>query len=145
MRSAIDGRISSGLEACYVEEETRITESARIQLEEYFSGERTIFDLPLQMTGSPFQQKVWNELLKIPYGKTLTYLGLSVRLGDEKAVRAVAAANGANALAIIIPCHRIIGSDGRLTGYAGGLRAKRALLRMESKDKVPQQLEMFEL
>lgn len=87
--------------------------------------------MPLLFCGSEFQQRVWEELQRIPYGKTISYLKLSRLLGDEKAIRAVATANGANAISILIPCHRVIGSKGELTGYAGGLNAKRRLLELE--------------
>jgi methylated-DNA-[protein]-cysteine S-methyltransferase len=131
MRSSIDLRIQRGLQAEYVEEESEIIDKTRRQLSAYFAGEQTGFDLPLLMVGSEFQKKVWELLLNIPFGKTESYMGLSKKLGDVKAIRAVASANGANALSIIVPCHRIIGSDGNLTGYAGGLQTKRKLLRLE--------------
>jgi methylated-DNA-[protein]-cysteine S-methyltransferase len=102
------------------------------QIQEYFAGNRTQFDLKLNPAGTDFQKKVWDELQHIPYGKTLSYLELSKKLGDPKAIRAVAAANGKNPLWIIIPCHRVIGSDGSLTGYAGGLWRKKWLLEHES-------------
>ncbi len=101
------------------------------QLEEYFAQKRTSFDVPLLLCGSDFQKRVWQELLQVPYGTTISYLELSRKLGDEKAIRAVASANGANAISILVPCHRIIGSNGELTGYAGGLRAKKSLLQLE--------------
>lgn len=110
-------------------------EDAVYQLQEYFDGTRKIFTLELSPEGTDFQKRVWNELLNIPYGKTLSYLELSKRLGDSKAIRAVAAANGKNPLWIVIPCHRIIGSDGSLTGYAGGLHRKKWLLDHESPAK----------
>ncbi len=131
MRSSIDRRIQTGLQAEYVEEESDIIDETRKQLSAYFAGEQTRFDLPLLMVGSEFQKKVWELLLQIPFGKTESYMGLSKKLGDVKAIRAVASANGANVLSIIVPCHRIIGSDGNLTGYAGGLTTKRKLLRLE--------------
>lgn len=106
--------------------------SAVAQIREYFAGNRTQFDLKLNPAGTEFQKKVWGELQHIPYGKTLSYLELSKKLGDPKAIRAVAAANGKNPLWIIIPCHRVIGSDGSLTGYAGGLWRKKWLLEHES-------------
>lgn len=101
------------------------------QLEEYFSGLRKIFGIPLSFGGSEFQKKVWNELLTVPYGRTLSYKELAQRLGDPNAIRAVAAAVGRNPMMILIPCHRIIGSDGSLTGYAGGLQRKKFLLELE--------------
>jgi methylated-DNA-[protein]-cysteine S-methyltransferase len=103
------------------------------QFDEYFSGKRTVFELPLQQTGTPFQQSVWNELEKIPFGKTISYLQLARRIGNVKSIRAVGTANGRNNLSIVVPCHRVIGSDGSLTGYAGGLWRKQFLLEHENK------------
>lgn len=105
------------------------------QLQEYFKGERKTFNLKLNPQGTDFQQKVWTELLRIPFGKTLSYLQLSQQMGNVKAIRAVAAANGRNPLWIIVPCHRVIGSDGSLTGYTGGLSRKQWLLEHESPYK----------
>ena len=105
------------------------------QLKEYFNGQRTDFDLILNPQGTEFQQKVWQELAKIPFGSTVTYLDMAKRLGDPKCIRAAATANGKNPLWIIIPCHRVIGSDGSLTGYAGGLWRKKRLLAHESPVK----------
>ncbi len=105
------------------------------QLKEYFSGARKTFELVLQPVGTKFQRSVWNELLKVPFGKTRSYLEQSKKLGDVKAIRAVASANGKNPISIIIPCHRIIGSDGSLTGYAGGIWRKKWLLEHESGTK----------
>lgn len=105
------------------------------QLEEYFSGERTEFDLKLNPQGTDFQKKVWKELLNIPFGKTRTYLEQTKKIGDPKAIRAVASANGKNPLWIVVPCHRVIGSDGSLTGYAGGIWRKKWLLEHESPVK----------
>ena len=101
------------------------------QLRAYFAGTRQTFDFPLTPVGTAFQQSVWRTLLTVPFGTTLSYLTLSRQLGDEKAIRAVAAANGRNPLWIVVPCHRIIGSDGSLTGYAGGLWRKQWLLEHE--------------
>ena len=101
------------------------------QLEEYFLNQRRTFDLPLHPQGTSFQRAVWQMLAEVPYGKTMSYMELTRRLGDEKAIRAVAAANGKNPIWIIIPCHRIIGSNGDLTGYAGGLGRKKWLLEHE--------------
>jgi methylated-DNA-[protein]-cysteine S-methyltransferase len=106
--------------------------AAVTQIREYFDGKRTQFDVKLNPVGTEFQKKVWDELLQIPFGKTISYLELSKKLGDPKAIRAVAAANGKNPLWIIIPCHRVIGTDGSLTGYAGGLWRKKWLLEHES-------------
>ena len=105
------------------------------QLKAYFKNERKTFNLKLNPEGTAFQKNVWNLLVSIPYGKTLSYLQLSKQLGDVKAIRAVANANGKNPLWIIIPCHRVIGSDGSLTGYAGGLHRKQWLLNHESAYK----------
>lgn len=112
-----------------------VLEDAVYQLNEYFKGERTSFDLTLNPTGTAFQQRVWKLLLDIPYGKTVSYLELSKTLGDVKAIRAVAAANGKNPLWIVVPCHRVIRSDGSLTGYAGGLSRKKWLLDHENPVK----------
>ncbi|WJJ97154.1 methylated-DNA--[protein]-cysteine S-methyltransferase [Algibacter luteus] len=110
-------------------------EDCVIQLNEYFEGNRKKFILKLNPQGTDFQKKVWNELEQIPFGKTTSYLKLSKQLGDVKAIRAVANANGKNPIWIIIPCHRVIGSDGSLTGYAGGLHRKQWLLEHESPYK----------
>lgn len=131
MRSQIDQRLRHSLNADYLEENTVLIEEAKKQLSEYFVGQRTVFELPLLLVGSDFQKKVWDGLLQIPFGETETYLGLSRILKNEKAIRAVASANGANAISILVPCHRIIGSDGSLVGYAGGLSAKKKLLELE--------------
>lgn len=105
------------------------------QLQEYFEGERNHFSLKLNPQGTDFQQRVWKELSNIPYGKTISYLDLAKRLGDPKVIRAAASANGKNPLWIIVPCHRVIGTDGSLTGYAGGLHRKQWLLEHESPYK----------
>lgn len=101
------------------------------QLDEYFAGDRTTFDIPLSLIGSDFQIRVWNELIKVPYGHTATYQDIANRIGNPGAVRAVGVANSKNPIPIIVPCHRIIGSDGKLTGYAGGLWRKEKLLKLE--------------
>jgi len=132
MRESIDKRIKTALNADYSEESSEVVEKTKIQLIEYFNDKRKEFDIPLLFVGSDFQKGVWNKLLQIPHGKTETYLGLSKKLGNEKAIRAVASANGANAISIIVPCHRIIGSDGKLVGYAGGLAVKKKLLSLEN-------------
>jgi len=112
-----------------------VLEDSVIQLQEYFEGSRTAFDLKLNPQGTDFQKQVWKHLEQIPYGKTISYLELSKQIGDVKAIRAVANANGKNPLWIIVPCHRVIGSDGSLTGYAGGLHRKQWLLEHESPYK----------
>lgn len=110
-----------------------VAEKCINQLEEYFYGKRETFDLPLSQPGTDFQQSVWNQLQKINYGKTISYLTLSKQLGNVKAIRAVGTANGKNQIAIIVPCHRVIGSDGTLVGYAGELWRKKWLLQHEAK------------
>ena len=120
MRAAIDKRIQSSLNAEYIEETSDVINETKAQLSQYFNGERKVFDLPLLFIGTIFQKGVWDALQQIPYGKTVSYLELSKNLNNEKAIRAVASANGANAISIIVPCHRIISSDGSLVGYAGG-------------------------
>ena len=112
-----------------------LLEDVVYQLQEYFEGTRDSFSLKLSPNGTDFQKRVWDALQDIPYGKTISYLELSKTLGDVKAIRAVAAANGKNPLWIVIPCHRVIGSDGSLTGYAGGLHRKKWLLDHESPVK----------
>ncbi len=104
-----------------------------LQLHEYFEGSRKEFHLPVQQNGTAFQQKIWTALMQIPYGKTISYLELSKRTGDAKAIRAVGTTNGKNQLSIVVPCHRIIGSNGTLTGYGGGLWRKQWLLEHEAK------------
>ena len=113
------------------ERDDEILADARRQLTEYFAGERTTFDLPLRPAGAPFQVRVWEALLRIPYGETASYGELARELGHPTAARAVGAANRRNPIAIVVPCHRVIGSNGSLTGYAGGLECKRALLDLE--------------
>ena len=105
----------------------------RSQLLEYFSGQRKTFDFPLAPRGTPFQLAVWNALLEVPYGDTITYAELARRIGKPSAIRAVGAANGANPIPVIIPCHRVIGSNGTLTGYGGGIERKQWLLALEGR------------
>lgn len=112
------------------------------QVEAFFLGKRKEFSLPFHLSGTPFQVRVWEELQKIPYGKTISYKELAKRLGDPKSIRAAATANGANPLALIVPCHRVIGTDGSLVGYAGGLSRKKALLELERKMEGEGQLEI---
>ena len=109
-----------------------LLQEAIAQLQDYFDGKRIDFTFKMNPVGTPFQQKVWKGLLEIPFGKTMSYLELSKKLGDVKAIRAVAAANGKNPLWIVVPCHRVIGTDGSLTGYAGGLWRKKWLLEFEN-------------
>ncbi len=113
--------------------ECQVLAVCRQQLEDYFAGKLTSFDVPLNPRGTEFQQKVWAELQKISYGETITYMDLAIRLGDPKCIRATGTANGRNPIAIIIPCHRVIGAGNKLTGYAGGIWRKKLLLELEMK------------
>ena len=113
------------------ENETPVLKKAREQLQEYFSGKRTEFDFPLAPKGTPFQQQVWRQLLTIPYGKTVCYQDIAKGIGNPRGTQAVGAANGKNPIAIVVPCHRVIGKNGKLTGYAGGLDKKAWLLALE--------------
>jgi methylated-DNA-[protein]-cysteine S-methyltransferase len=142
MRTQIDQRIKTGLQAEFQSKTTELLIETQRQLNAYFAGKIQDFDIPLQFVGTEFQQKVWNQLLQIKYGETDSYLSLSKKLANQKAIRAVASANGANAISIIIPCHRIIGSNGELIGYAGGLVAKKKLLELENPG-LQNQLSLF--
>jgi methylated-DNA-[protein]-cysteine S-methyltransferase len=115
---------------------------AATQLREYLAGERSAFDLPLRATGNAFEQLVWAELVRIPYGETASYGEIARRIGHPGAARAVGRANARNPIAIVVPCHRVIGSDGSLTGYAGGLDLKRALLALEAGPVAQQELSL---
>lgn len=130
-RDVVDIRLRKVLKASYEEKTSDIIQETSRQLDEYFDSKRTVFDIPLLFVGTEFQKKVWHKLLEIPYGKTISYGELAKQLNIPKAVRAVANANGANAISIIAPCHRVIGSDHSLTGYGGGLTAKKMLLDLE--------------
>ncbi len=130
-KQRISKRLIHHLDSEQIVSSSPVIEEAIKQLEAYFTLKLTHFELPLQLTGTDFQKQVWQALQTIPYGQTVSYLELAQRIGNNKAVRAVANANAANAISIIIPCHRIIGSNGKLTGYAGGLAAKQALLDLE--------------
>ena len=129
----IKARIAKGLGDAFLEGRHPLLEELKRELDEYFAGSRKEFSVPLQPVGSDFQQRIWNGLGKISYGRVATYLQQAQVYGDEKAIRAVATANGMNGIAIMIPCHRVIGTNGSLTGYAGGLPAKRWLLDHERK------------
>lgn len=131
MRTTIDKRLAKYLSSESIETSSPVIEETIKQLNEYFAQKRKDFDIPLRFAGTIFQHDVWNALVKVPYGETSTYLQLSKTVGNKDAVRAVASANGANAISILVPCHRIIGSSGELVGYAGGLRAKQKLLELE--------------
>lgn len=130
-RQKLDERLRKKLNAVMEFRRAPLHDQIESQLEEYFVGDRKSFDLPLLLLGTDFQNLVWNALLDIPYGTSESYLSLSRKLNIEKSIRAVASANGANVISIIIPCHRIIGRDGKLVGYAGGLPAKKKLLLKE--------------
>jgi len=136
MRRAVDDRIRKELDAEFVEHDDEILEETGKQLDEYLSGSRKEFDIPVLLVGTDFQKSVWNALREVPYGATSTYLQLAKDIDNEKAVRAVGNANGANPISIIIPCHRIIGSDGELAGYGGGLSLKKRLLELEQSNTV---------
>jgi len=129
-----------------IEEENinSILSQCKKELSEYFAGKRKTFDVPIRQAGTEFQQRVWSELVKISYGKTVSYNHIAIALGDKKSVRVVGNSNGKNQISIIVPCHRVIGSDGSLTGYAGGLWRKKWLLNHEGKySNEERQMEMF--
>lgn len=130
-RGLVDSRLQHMLGSEFEEGTSEVIERAAAQLDKYFTGRRRAFDVPLLFVGTDFQKAVWNELLDIPFGQTISYGEMARRIGMPKAVRAVANANGANAISIFAPCHRVIGSDRSLTGYSGGLETKRALLELE--------------
>lgn len=130
-RERVTDRLRRMLDADFVDGTSSVIDTAIVQLDEYFAGQRKEFDIPLLFTGTDFQRKVWKVLLTIPFGKTISYGEMARQIGMPKAVRAVANANGANAISIFAPCHRVIGSDHSLTGYGGGLDAKRYLLALE--------------
>lgn len=143
MRTSIDNRIQRSFNANYIQQNSPIIAESIKQISEYAAGQRFSFDIPLLLVGTDFQKSVWAELMKIPYGTTSSYLGLSKQLGNEKAIRAVATANGANAISIIVPCHRIIGSTGEMVGYAGGIPTKRKLLELEYRNTDQSQNKLF--
>lgn len=130
-RRTVDDRIKKVLNAQSVEQDDEVLEKTRRQLDECFAGLRRKFDIPLLMVGTDFQKSVWSALMKVPYGHTSTYLQIAKDIGNERAVRAVGNANAANPISIIVPCHRIIGGNGGLVGYGGGLSVKRRLLELE--------------
>jgi methylated-DNA-[protein]-cysteine S-methyltransferase len=133
-RERIDRRLQKALKAEYVESTSGVIEETVVQLEEYFAKKRKDFDIPLLLAGTDFQKSVWEGLMQIPYGTVTSYLDLAKSIGNAKAVRAVASANGANAISILVPCHRVVGSDGMLRGYAGGLDVKKKLLSLENSN-----------
>lgn len=130
-RRTVDNRIQKMLVARYMQGSTPVIEEAKKQIAEYFDGRRREFDLPVNLTGTGFQQRVWEYISRIPYGTTRSYAALTSEVASESDIRAVSNAVGANSLSIIIPCHRVIGSRGQLTGYAGGLLAKQYLIDFE--------------
>lgn len=132
-RGVVMSRLTHGLGAVLSEERVPVLEMAARQLDEYFSGEREEFSVPLLPVGTDFQQRVWRELMNVPYGCTVPYRYVAEAMGHPQSVRAVAGAIGANGLSLFIPCHRVVGSDGSLTGYAGGLEAKQYLLGLERR------------
>lgn len=144
MRTSIDTRIQRGLDATYREGVSPVIEATKEQLTAYFQGARTTFDVPLRLVGTDFQRRVWEALIAIPYGTTGTYASLTDQVAEATAIRAVASANGANAISILVPCHRIIGSSGELVGYAGGLPAKKRLLQLEGALPRTLELALFE-
>ncbi len=132
-RSTIDKRITKFFKADFVELEDDIIRQTKQQIDEYLAGERKHFELPILTVGTELQKRVWQELLDVDYGETISYSDLAKRINKPKAVRAVASAVGANAISLVIPCHRIIQTSGKLGGYAGGLVAKSKLLELERK------------
>lgn len=124
-------RFARYIDADFKAETNAILEEAKRQLDEYFAGTRRVFDIPLRTVGTDFQQQVWNALLSIPYGETRSYKEIATSIGKPQSIRAVAGAIGANGISILIPCHRVVGSNHSLTGFAGGLQAKQALLNLE--------------
>lgn len=133
-RDTIDRRIKRHLKADFEAASSEVIVRAIKELDEYFAGRRREFDIPLRFAGSGFQCAVWRELMKIPYGTTISYAALASRIANPKAVRAVASANATNPISIFVPCHRVIGSDRKLTGYGGGLAAKQALIELELRN-----------
>ncbi len=131
MRSTVDSRIKRYIQGDFVEKEDEVLGETKIQIDEYLRSERKEFSIPLLLLGTEFQKRVWAELLKIPYGETAFYLDIAKRMDNPRAVRAIASASGANAVALIVPCHRVIESNGSLGGYGGGLSVKKKLLTLE--------------
>ena len=142
MRNSIDNRIQKALNSNYIDEKTELHSQVIKELEEYFNYKREVFNLPLLLVGTLFQKQIWELLSDIVFGGTISYKELSIKFGNIKAIRAVASANGANAISIIIPCHRVIGVNGTLVGYAGGKLVKEKLLNLE-KSIENQQLLFF--
>lgn len=128
-------KLKKTLDADVIPGNSEIFDVLKTQLSEYFDKKRTTFEIPLQLIGTPFQIKVWKELLNIPYGKTISYKEQAIKIENEKAFRAVANANGQNMISIIVPCHRVISNNGNIGGYTGGLEKKEFLLKLENNDK----------
>ncbi len=133
MRNIVDRRIQQGLKANYISKDSDVLMQARAEFDEYLNGDRRGFDIPLLLVGSRFQRTVWTGLMQVPFGETLSYLQLAEKIDAHNSIRAVGSANGANAISIFVPCHRIVGSQGELTGYGGGLAVKKRLLTLESE------------
>ena len=133
-RRAVDDQIRKKLDAKFVKQNDEVLEKTKKQLDEYLDGNRKEFDIPLLMVGTDFQRRVWKAVMKVPYGVTSTYGQLAKNIGSPKSVRAVGNANSANPISIIVPCHRIIGSNGKLVGYGSGLPVKKRLLKLEQKN-----------
>ncbi len=134
MRLGLNEKIKNILGADFKKCNDKVMQKTKSQVDEYLQGKRKVFDLPLLLVGSEFQKQVWKELLRVPYGQRVSYLDLAKSIGKPEAVRAVANANGANSLALIVPCHRIIASDGSIGGYGGGVSVKKRLLKLEDEN-----------
>ncbi|VAW70885.1 Methylated-DNA--protein-cysteine methyltransferase [hydrothermal vent metagenome] len=133
MRNSVDRRLQQGLDAEFINNDSNVLVQTRLEFDEYLNGDRKEFSIPLLLVGSCFQKNVWAGLMQVPFGETLSYLQLAKKIDAASAVRAVGSANGANAISIFVPCHRIVGSQGELTGYGGGLAVKKRLLKLESE------------
>lgn len=135
LRGRNDRRVMRTFGANIEDGVSEVVNQAMAELNEYFAGRRKLFDIPIQMAGTEFQTGVWHALCEIPYGETATYLEIAEKIGNRKGVRAVAQAIGVNPIAVIVPCHRVIGTDGSLVGFAGGLEAKKILLQLEARNR----------
>ena len=142
-RGQIDKRLRQGLQASFREQSSRVIDEAIVLIANYLDGKIMDLQVPLKLIGTDFQLRVWSAIRSIPYGESLSYSKLAMRLEQPRAIRAVATAVGANAISLFIPCHRVVGEDGSLTGYAGGVAAKRSLLQMESHS-INQQYQLFQ-
>lgn len=142
-RGIVDRRLKRMLKAEFREGTDNVIDKATAELDEYFEGKRKTFDIDILFVGTDFQKKVWNALLTIPYGTTVSYSKIAECIGMPKAVRAVANANGANAVSIFVPCHRVIGRDNTLVGYGGGLASKQTLLKLEGNKDYIRQDDLF--